>query len=510
MIGMPRPIPSTSKVKAFLSYNSKDASLARRLALDLESAHISVWLDQWQLKVGEAFEQEIVRGLENAEFVIVLLTRASVASDWVNREWRHKILGEAQFKRVGVIPVRGERCIIPDLLAQRSHADISGGSYPFGLRRLLEMLRHYSRDDNIAIPKGSPLEVSEFSNMLPIVVPIGIEVSADLIPLFETTADGSSRMLDQLLPQMRETLANEYGFSFPGVSCRGNESDLPGQTALIMIEEIQESWVQVGIDDVVVAANADELAAMGVQGEVREQAIGSDSVTRIAQQDRALVSSRGIDTWDAGEFLIAALRSVVRKHASLFLDIDGTRNLALAADPAAAERLIPSIMTWPQLTNILQSLVEEGFNIGAIGTIMAALVTDEARAADVIIRLELARQALRTQITERFVGERGILAVLRLSVDIEQRLEQSIQQTSSGPYLKAHPPLLQEILAAVRPVMAALEDSAFPPPILTSIKLRRYMRKLVELEFPSLQVLSFGDLPSDLGIQVMHEISVAS
>ncbi len=491
---MPRPVPSTSNVKAFLSYNSKDANLARRLALDLESAHISVWLDQWQLKVGEAFEQEIVRSLENAEFVIVLLTRASVASDWVNREWRHKILGEAQFKRVGVIPVRGERCIIPDLLAQRSHADISGGSYPFGLRRLLEMLRHYSRDDNIAIPQSSPLEVSEFSNMLPIVVPIGIEVSADLIPLFETTADGGNRMLDQLLPQMREALANEYGFSFPGVSCRGNESDLPAQTALISIEEIQESWVQVGIDDVVVAANADELAAIGVQGEVREQAIGNDSVTRITQQDRALVNSHGIYTWDAGEFLVAALHSVVRKHASLFLDIDGTRNLALAADPTAAERLIPSIMTWPQLTNILKRLVEEGFNISAIGTIMAALATDEAQAADVIIRSELARQALRTQITERFVGDRGILSVLRLSVDIEQRLEQSIQQTLAGPYLKADPTLLQEILAAVRSVMGSREHAAFPPPILTTIKLRRYLRKLVELEFPSLQVLSFGDL----------------
>jgi hypothetical protein len=66
-----------------------------------------------------------------------------------------------------------------------------------------------------------------------------------------------------------------------------------------MIEEIQESWVQVGIDDVVVAANADELAAIGVHGEVRQQAIGNDSVTRIDRQDRALVSSQGIYTWDA-------------------------------------------------------------------------------------------------------------------------------------------------------------------------------------------------------------------
>ena len=139
---------------------------------------------------------------------------------------------------------------------------------------------------------------------------------------------------------------------------------------------------------------------------------------------------------------------MVRKHASLS-DIDGTRNLALATDPAAAERLIPSIMTWPQLTNILQSLVEEGVNISAIGTIMAALATDEAQGADVNIRSELARQALRNQITERFVSERGVISVLRLSSDIERRLEQSVKQTLAGPYLKADPALLQEILAAV-------------------------------------------------------------
>ena len=56
--------------------------------------------------------------------------------------------------------------------------------------------------------------------------------------------------------------------------------------------------------------------------------------------------------------------------------------------------------------------------------------------------------------------------------------------------------------------MGSREHAVFSPPILTTIKLRRYMRKLVELEFPSLQVLSFGDLLSDLHVQVVHEFSV--
>ena len=55
----------------------------------------------------------------------------------------------------------------------------------------------------------------------------------------------------------------------------------------------------------------------------------------------------------------------------------------------------------------------------------------------------------------------------------------------------------------------SLEHAAFSLLILTTVKLRRYMRKLVELEFPALQVLSFVDLPNDLDVRVVHEISVS-
>src|SRR5215467_10156093 len=37
----------------------------------------------WEIGVGEEFVQKIERGLEEAQFVIVLLTKASVASEWV-------------------------------------------------------------------------------------------------------------------------------------------------------------------------------------------------------------------------------------------------------------------------------------------------------------------------------------------------------------------------------------------------------------------------------------------
>ncbi len=69
----------------FLSYSGADAALARRLAGDLLASGTGVWLDHWKLKVGEASEQSIERGVAEADFVIVLRTANSVKSDWVRR-----------------------------------------------------------------------------------------------------------------------------------------------------------------------------------------------------------------------------------------------------------------------------------------------------------------------------------------------------------------------------------------------------------------------------------------
>ena len=78
-------------MKVFLSHSSEEKDLARRLSRDLQAAKIDVRLDQWEIGVGTEIVQSIERGVDEAEFVIVLITPASVASDWVNREWRRKV-----------------------------------------------------------------------------------------------------------------------------------------------------------------------------------------------------------------------------------------------------------------------------------------------------------------------------------------------------------------------------------------------------------------------------------
>lgn len=447
-------------MKVFLSHSSADADLARRLALDLESANVDVWLDQWELGVGEEIEQSIEQGVDESEFVIVLLTRASVASEWVDREWRRKVHDEAQSERLAVVPVRGEPCEIPDFLAQRSHADVSGGSYPLGFKRLLEILRHYSGEAGIEIPESTFVEEESSLDLLPIVTPIGLEVSRDLIPLFEQDSEGTHRFLDELASGVRDTLRAELGFPFPGIRVRGNETDMPPRSALIMIDEVPEIMLEVGRD--------------------------------------------------AAEHLAFALQAVIRRMASLFLDVDVARRLVDTVARTAPElvaEVVPKAVSWFELTDVLRRLVDEEIGIGDMEHILKALSQCEGDLRDTVLLAERARHALSGQITAKFIRGRDSLPVLLLDPEIEALISSAFQRTSVGAYLALDPQLTQDILAAVRGQVSSLGPGAAGVPILlTAVEVRPYLRKLVMLEFPSLHVLSRQDLEPDTQIQTVARI----
>jgi hypothetical protein len=79
-------------------------ALARRVAMDLTMSGIDVWLDEWEIKVGHSISQKIQHGLGSADFVVDILTKASVASGWVEKEWQSRIGEEASSQKVVILP----------------------------------------------------------------------------------------------------------------------------------------------------------------------------------------------------------------------------------------------------------------------------------------------------------------------------------------------------------------------------------------------------------------------
>lgn len=517
------------RLKVFLSHSSPDKALARRLARDLQSSQVEVWLDQWQIGVGESFEQRIAQGLADTDFVIVLLTRHAVASEWVNREWREVVEREAGTRRIAVLPVRAEPCELPDFLAQRSHADIAGGSYVLGFRHLLHLLHHYGDDRSIVLADDAArseaqrrhahlLEVErvalgldqpqqELQSMLPVVVPIALEMAGNLIPLVERDAQGASGALDELAPQMRDALERRYGFTFPGIRIRGNTSHMPDGAVLILIDEIPESMFSIDPQQVVVNATPERLAACGVTAQEFFHATYG-RIACVPAVERAAVQGLGLDTMDAAEYLFNALFELIGRMPHEFLGPDEVHQRVSALPPDLVQRTVPGVVSWIGLTKVLQALLQEDIGIGNLQAIVEALSRCDPQRTGIDECVEIARRSLSEQIGTRFLAGESALRVLRAGTQVEALLLGGLQRTASGYLLTLDPGILQQLLAAVRQQMHALGTAADGVVLLVAdSRVRPYLRRLVTIEFPKLHVLSRQELPAGMPIEVVGEFS---
>lgn len=72
--------------RVFVSYSRRNRNFAERLARDLSDAGLDVWIDFRQIHGGEVWRDEIRRGIERSEMMIVCLSPEAVRSEWVQFE----------------------------------------------------------------------------------------------------------------------------------------------------------------------------------------------------------------------------------------------------------------------------------------------------------------------------------------------------------------------------------------------------------------------------------------
>jgi hypothetical protein len=133
----------------FLSHSSNDKMFARWLAVDLANIGHSTWLDEWDILAGESIPSRISQGLDDCEFVVLVLSESSVASHWVEREWQAKYWDEVNSGRIHVIPALLSDCAIPTLLKTKRYADFRR-SYSDGFDDLLLALKgRVARDEAV-------------------------------------------------------------------------------------------------------------------------------------------------------------------------------------------------------------------------------------------------------------------------------------------------------------------------------------------------------------------------
>jgi hypothetical protein len=120
-----RSLISSARMKTydtFISYFSGDKEFVRRLQTDLRLREIRIWLDEYDIEVGDSISGKIQEGLSDSYSFIIVLSPEALSRAWVKEELRaaYALRLAGEFK---ILPVLHKECDIPPFLADYRYAD---------------------------------------------------------------------------------------------------------------------------------------------------------------------------------------------------------------------------------------------------------------------------------------------------------------------------------------------------------------------------------------------------
>jgi type III secretory pathway component EscV/tetratricopeptide (TPR) repeat protein len=318
-----------------------------------------------------------------------------------------------------------------------------------------------------------------------VVTPIAVEGTSE-----ETLSEG----LSLSVVAMRKRLRQELGVKIPGVRFRGNETDFSDGTYVVMINEIPVVTGHLSLKQRFFPGTGEVLSQLGVTGEPASDPVSGVDGVWIDEKDWPKVESQEPELWPVTQYLVRHLEAVLRRNVGEFVGHQEIVNLLERelASPFTEIRASSHMVT--ALTTVCRALLAEEVPIQPFRDVCAAFNDSYAKRVSPRAIVEEVRSL--PAFRDRLPGNDPQRSLLRLSGGFEAEIRHSLYGRDGQQVLAMEPSHCQEALSAVRNAVGERAQTL----VVEDAALRPFVRKLVELEFPNLPVLSRAELRSDLDL----------
>ena len=134
----------TAKPDIFISHSSRDKAAALRLATTLNFCTLDVWLDDWELEVGQSLTDEIAKAMEDSRFIAILITENYNTTVWTKTEYKKALAREQKEGRNVMLPLIVGEAQIPDFIEDKIYIDLRT-DYFSGITKLVGMIHGLSK-----------------------------------------------------------------------------------------------------------------------------------------------------------------------------------------------------------------------------------------------------------------------------------------------------------------------------------------------------------------------------
>jgi flagellar biosynthesis protein FlhA len=332
---------------------------------------------------------------------------------------------------------------------------------------------------------------------------LSLEVGYALVPLVDEKQGGQ---LLQRIRALRRHLATELGFVVPSVHITDNIRLRPREYVVSLRGVEIARWEMHGESLLAIASDVSATPLEGVN--TTEPAFGASAKwIPAAQQDTALAT--GWIVVDQTSALATHISELIKQHAHELLTRQETKRLLDSLNdshPKLVEELVPKLMSLGEVQKVLQQVLREHVSIRDLGTILETLVDMVPVTKNTVAMVEAVRHALARSLVQPLLDPEGKLKLVSLEPSIAEEVNRVFASpTATVQQVAMEPSLLRRMVDGLRALVG--ENFAVAPPVLLCASPARFhLRRLLEPVLPKVVVLSPGEIPPRVRVELVGSV----
>ncbi len=358
----------------------------------------------------------------------------------------------------------------------------------------MEVIMESEQAEINEIEKKEPENVSSLIS----VEPMEIEIGYGLIPLADENSGGD---LLQRIASVRRQCAIEMGIVVQPIRIRDN-LQLKNNQYIIKIR---------GTDIAAAELMPNMLLCMDPTGEnsdipgikTIEPTFGLPAIW-INKDQREEAEIKGLTVVDPTTVMVTHLTETIKAHSYELLGRQETKLIVETTKEkysAVVDELIPDLMTLGEVQKVLQNLLREKVSIKDMVTIMESLADNSRNTKDIELLTEYVRFSLGRTICNGLLDENRSITVTTLHPDLENYIADNLQKSIQGSYVVIEPDTTQRLFENLKSILDTVYFNNNQPVVLVSPKIRPAFRRLLEMVFPQVIIISLNEIPNDVEIK---------
>jgi type III secretion protein V len=210
---------------------------------------------------------------------------------------------------------------------------------------------------------------------------------------------------------------------------------------------------------------------------------------------------------DIEQVMARQVMLLLRRNAHQFM---GVQEIQWIVDKATADypglvAEVQKILPVQRIAEVMRRLLEEQVPIRNVRTIFESLITWGPKEKDMLLLTEYVRGDLGRYLAFEASAGRNYVSAILLDAGVEQAIRQCIKPTPTGNYLAMPPESAAAITEKVMRIAGESPEAGVA--VITSMDIRRYVKKIIESRMEGLRVYSYQELGNQVELRPLGRVA---